>query len=233
MDRDDGRRPWRVAVAGCCLAVVALAVECVPAFALSQRGHAFAGGTLSVPALDKALNDPSGVAVNESSGDVYVADQGNDRIVQLGSDGEFLSTWGYGVSNGADEFEVCKRECRAGIAGKNEFQLRRQVQAIAVDNCTSAAGQPCTKAEDPSVGDVYAATRYITAEDEEDEEGHEVIQKFGPDGKQLEWTEKISYQEEGEQVREKLQAEYADGLTVAPNGTVWLYYEERAVCAER
>jgi NHL repeat len=223
--------------------MVGLVVCCVPAFALSQQGHAFSraftvpGG----PGGDTALKESSGVAVDEASGDVYVADAGNYRIVQLGPNGEFLSAWGYGVADGEDEFEVCKQNCRAGIAGKGEFQLRRQIQAIAVDNCTYGEDETCKKSGkecppedeacektvDPSVGDVYVATRYVTAVDEEDEAGREIVQKFGPDGKQLEWIEKVSYQEEGKQVRERLEAGYGDGLTVAPNGTVWLYYEER------
>lgn len=39
------------------------------------------------------LNKPIGVAVNDS-GDIYVADMGNNRILRLDSDGEFVATWG-------------------------------------------------------------------------------------------------------------------------------------------
>ena len=58
-----------------------LLVWTAPALALSQRGHAFSfsfGKT--TPAEGGSLLHPGGVAVNESTGDVYVVDAGNNRV---------------------------------------------------------------------------------------------------------------------------------------------------------
>ncbi len=213
-----GLRVWRVALAGCWLALAGLLACGSSAFAVTQQGHAFSGA-LTVPVEDATLNEPNGVAVDEATGDAYIADQGNHRIVRLGANGEFLSAWGYGVRTGTNEFQVCESNCKAGIAGKNEYQLRWQVQSIAVDNSTATG--------DPSAGDVYVATRYVTQEDEEDEEGRELIYKFGPNGEKLERIDAVSYEEEGENESIDLEASETYGLTVASNGTVWLYYEER------
>src|SRR5580704_15446745 len=38
------------------------------------------------------LSGPVGVAVDESSGDVYVADAGNNRVEEFGSEGKYLAT---------------------------------------------------------------------------------------------------------------------------------------------
>ena len=44
---------------------------------------------------------PGGVAVDPTTGDVYVADIGNDRVQKFDSDGTFLTKWGtYGSGNG-------------------------------------------------------------------------------------------------------------------------------------
>lgn len=47
-----------------------------------------------------ALYYPSGIAVDSSNGDVYVADTGNSLIKRFTADGVFLNQWGLGGSNG-------------------------------------------------------------------------------------------------------------------------------------
>jgi DNA-binding beta-propeller fold protein YncE len=111
------------------------------ALALSQRGHTFGSsfgepghgaGQLELGGVYKAAVPP-GVAVNEATGDVYVADRGNHRIDVFGPDGKFLAAWGWGVADGQEQYEVCTNACRAGLsgAGKGEF---KEPGAIAVDN---------------------------------------------------------------------------------------------------
>ena len=47
------------------------------------------------------LSLPAGIAVDSSSGNVYVADTANNRIQAFSSNGTFISTWGgYGERNG-------------------------------------------------------------------------------------------------------------------------------------
>ena len=57
----------------------------------------------------------SEVAVDQSSGNFYVADTGNDRVLKYDADGNFLSAWGWGVSDGSNAYQVCTSSCRAGI----------------------------------------------------------------------------------------------------------------------
>jgi DNA-binding beta-propeller fold protein YncE len=70
--------------------------------------------------LGGELNAPFGVAVNPGTGNVYVADDENNRIQEFDSSGNFLRAWGKGVvSGGGTGFEICTvaSECKAGEQG--------------------------------------------------------------------------------------------------------------------
>ncbi|HEX5990620.1 MAG TPA: hypothetical protein VFY75_10470 [Solirubrobacterales bacterium] len=60
---------------------------CVPA-----AGDACKGGASS--AANGSMNAPQGIAVNQSSGDVYVTDQGNRRVNQYDGEGHFIRSFG-------------------------------------------------------------------------------------------------------------------------------------------
>jgi hypothetical protein len=55
-----------------------------PHSALAARGHVFSGTIgepcTAAPCGPGELKEPSAVAVNETTGNVYVLDQGNDRV---------------------------------------------------------------------------------------------------------------------------------------------------------
>jgi DNA-binding beta-propeller fold protein YncE len=70
-------------------------------------------------------NIPRGVATDPDNGDLYVADQDNNRIVVLDVWGQFVRAWGWGVRDGAPELQVCDMAsgCRAGTAGEGAGQL--------------------------------------------------------------------------------------------------------------
>lgn len=190
--RGGGRRA--AALAGC-VAVAALGWACPSASALAQRGHVFAE-SFSVSAPDGGLSRPQGLAVDETSGDVYIVDAGANRIVRLNARHQFLEAWGWGVADGKREYERCADGCRPGLAGTGAFELSG-ARGIAVDNSASA--------EDPSRGDVYVE---VLAE-----EGRDVIDKFGPDGAPL--TRLTGAH--GEKFEELL------GLAVDGDGAVWAY----------
>jgi DNA-binding beta-propeller fold protein YncE len=86
---------------------------------------------------------PRGVAVDQASGDVYVADSGNARVQKFDATGTFIAAWGWGVADGTAQSEVCTSSCQAGIAGAGAGQFSNPT-SIAVD---SSGG--------PSAGDVY------------------------------------------------------------------------------
>jgi NHL repeat len=85
------------------------------------------------------LDDPVSVAT-DSTGDVDVADEGNDRIEEFSAAGAFLKAYGWGVLDGASKFETCTTTCEAGIGGSGAGQLYT----------------PTGVGTDPS-GDVYVA----------------------------------------------------------------------------
>src|SRR5256885_14441134 len=103
MQRADGHSPRveRVSVAGPHLALAILAAAVLlgaltsPAFAFTQRGHSFA---LSFGEKGEGLGQlksPAGIAVNESTHDVYLVDAGNQRVERFGANGEAKEVWGW------------------------------------------------------------------------------------------------------------------------------------------
>ena len=76
---------------------------------------------------------PGGIAVNQTSGDVYISDADNNRVQELSPEGKFIATFGFGVSNGKAEAEVCTSSCRAGIAGSGSGQFSFP-EGIAIDS---------------------------------------------------------------------------------------------------
>lgn len=102
--------------------------------------------------------NPNGIAIDESTGDVYVADIGTDTVSKFDANGnpaEF-SALGSSTLNGG-----------ATPAGSFSFPSTSDTPAaIAVDNSTNGS--------DPSRGDLYVM-----------DAGNSVIDKFGPDGKYL------------------------------------------------
>jgi DNA-binding beta-propeller fold protein YncE len=156
----------------CVLLLVALGgwamLSSVPALALSQRAHSFTFSFGAAGAGDGQFDEPGSIAVDEGTGALYVSDTENSRLEQfapeVGAGGEvtgykFVSAWGWGVSNGKKEYEVCKSECEAGIKGPTFFKSPGQV---AVDN--SAGGN----------GDVYVVANHV------EEKG--LVYRFGPNG---------------------------------------------------
>jgi DNA-binding beta-propeller fold protein YncE len=67
-----------------------------------------------------AFRQPTGIAVNNETGHVYVADTGNLRVQEFTLDGRFVRSWGWGVATGAAAFEICTADCRTGRHGKRE-----------------------------------------------------------------------------------------------------------------
>ena len=175
------------------------------ASALSQQGHEFTA-SFPAPGEEGQLNGPTGVAVNETTGNVYVVDSGNNRLVEYDSAHHFLAAWGWGVKgDGKKELEVCTEKCVAGMRGHGagEFAAAR---SIAIDNSGSKA--------DPSAGDVYV----------------EVVTPFTEGSKVFELGIIAKFSETGALLDEFKSAkgekfEELHGVAVGQEGELWIYNE--------
>jgi DNA-binding beta-propeller fold protein YncE len=205
--RGCARGTRRAVVASLC-ALAGILLWSAPAFALLQRGHTF-NSSFASPSADGALSNPSGVAVNETTGDVYVVDRANNRIEQFDAAGNFIAAWGWGVKDGEKEYEVCKSKCLPGLPGsgfgKEKFHLGAgqmiAPEGIAVDNSSS-----------PSAGSVYVVASVVGEKS--------FVNKYGPDG---EYKKRVNSKEETEFDGR------VNGVAVDQNGVVWLDWSEDEV----
>jgi DNA-binding beta-propeller fold protein YncE len=191
--------------------LAALAFAAAPSQALIQRGYALDKGlTIGTPGSGAGqLKSPAGVAVNQTTGDIYVVDSGNNRVDQFSAAGTFKQAWGWGVKNGAKEFQICTTSCQAGLAGHGKGELHG-AGAIAVDNAPSS----------PSRGDVYVET-VKPYEEEKHEFEFGVIAKFSAEGVLI--NEILGHKKKGESLEKW---EEPHGVSVGPLGELWVYNEE-------
>jgi phosphodiesterase/alkaline phosphatase D-like protein len=121
------------------------------------------------------LSFPTGAAVDQASGDVYVAEAGNFAIEKFDRSGDFIASWGWGVSDGQARYEVCTSNCLAGLAGSGDHQF----------------SLPFGIAVDPANGDVYVSDVVNRAVDKFDSSGNPIAgaefsltspSNFGPFG---------------------------------------------------
>ncbi len=70
----------------------------------------------------------AGVAI-DSSGDVYVADEFDNRIDEFSAAGAFIKAYGWGVVDGASQFETCTTTCQSGDRGRRRRAARRSPKA--------------------------------------------------------------------------------------------------------
>ena len=68
------------------------------------------------------MEGPNGVAV-DAKGDIWVADTGNRRVVEYNAQRKFVAAYGFGVSNGKNEYQICTSGCESGIAGSSPGQF--------------------------------------------------------------------------------------------------------------
>lgn len=107
--------------------------------------------------------EPHGIAVDQNTGDAFVADTNNQRVDSFGPEGEFLYAIGWGVRDGASELQVCTTEtgCQAGIAGAGAGQFNF-AEGVAVDNDPTSA----------SYGDLYVIDSRNARVEKFDSAGH-------------------------------------------------------------
>jgi tripartite motif-containing protein 71 len=100
----------------------------------AASGNTCQAGTLG--AAEGQFNGPRGVAV-DSTGSLYVTDSGNARVEKFDSTGNFAGVWGWGVSDGSQEYEICTVNCQAGHSGSGvpgEFDVPFGIATSSQDN---------------------------------------------------------------------------------------------------
>jgi DNA-binding beta-propeller fold protein YncE len=117
-----------------------------------------------------SFENPNGIAVDEATGDVYVAAIGDDTVYKFDASGKPVDF----TALGSNELTGA-----ATLAGSFSFpSLYGSPAAIAVDNACvqhtpALTGKACEEF-DPSAGDLYVM-----------DAGHSVIDKFSPEGRYL------------------------------------------------
>jgi DNA-binding beta-propeller fold protein YncE len=85
-----------------CIAAVAVALGLTAAPALASEGHVFS--TSFAGEGEHALKSPQGVAINQTTGNVYVVDKTNNRVEEFSEGGTFIKAFGsLGTGNGQFE----------------------------------------------------------------------------------------------------------------------------------
>ena len=218
------------------LRLIGLTVLVVTAFlaltassALAARGHEYLGEKIGTPCTTVTcapgeLKEPSAVAVNETTGDIYVLDQGNSRVQRFSSTGAFL-----GGFDGGPTYEkepgVTEPTTEAGHGG-NPWEIETgaflfaegpQASALAVDNYCALheLAEPKCKEEDPSAGTVYVDDNGL------EPEKHRVVDRFSPTGEYLGQITKAGTRE--------FNLAAVTGVAVDREGTLWVYREELRV----
>jgi phosphodiesterase/alkaline phosphatase D-like protein len=179
-----------------CFCVFTGALVCVTP-GLASTGHgltgAFGSGS-STPSNPNPLSDPSGVAVDQNTGDVYVVDAGNSRVEKFDGSGHFLLAFGTDV--GGTGVNTCSSVCLAGVAGSGEGQFSAPTE-ISVDNSGVLPG------------DVYVL-----------DAGNNRIEKFSPAGVYLSQIDGTGANTGRGPTTPFGQLK---GVAIAPSGSLWVY----------
>jgi hypothetical protein len=118
-------------IATAAAALLALALFATPALAFQTHAFSTSFGTSGSGDGQVSLTSNSGVAVNSTTHDVYVADTGNARIDQFDSSGTFIRAFGADV--GGSGVNVCTTGCVAGTPGSGPGAFTAPT-FIAIDN---------------------------------------------------------------------------------------------------
>jgi DNA-binding beta-propeller fold protein YncE len=135
-----------------CVLAAAL-LWCAPALAISQRGHVFSFSYGAKGSGKGGFSEPLGVAVNDVTGNVYVADHKNKRVEQL----------------------------EPVLSEKGELVGERYVRSESVPSPSGVAVDDSTEGSGPSRGDVYVVGSSGKAIYKFSSEGHPVgepLKKF-------------------------------------------------------
>jgi hypothetical protein len=130
----------------CSLALAGIAVSAASA----ARGHVFTGATIGAPCTGVCgpgeLKEPSGIAVNESTGDVYVIDTGNKRVERFNSAGVVQAELAGPSAEGMGSFTAGSTTVTGVSASSGAFTVGEELSAFA-DPTLFEAGTDITAVE--------------------------------------------------------------------------------------
>jgi DNA-binding beta-propeller fold protein YncE len=218
--------PRSLVVLLCTLALPGGVLACAGS-AWASRGHVFET-SFSEPCAaepcEGSLKEPSGVAVDEATGDVYVVDKGANRVAHFDKSGTYLSELNGSGLLFSEGIEAGSGGHAGESGGTGELPGERgeptgrfsEPEGIAVDNSCKLRGlseetEPTCAQADPSNGDVYVVDAGF---------GHRVIDKYDAEGKYLGQITAGS---------ESFQGHPLAGVAVDPEGAVWVYREPQVI----
>lgn len=137
------------ALAPMVVAAIAIVVAAAPASATKYVDNYIGNPGEASGATGGLFNEAAGVAVNDSTGAVYVVDRQNNRVQQFDASNDFVRAWGQDViidgapnANGTG-FEVCDvtagnaaADCKAGIASVAIGGALNTPRGVAVNQAT-------------------------------------------------------------------------------------------------
>jgi hypothetical protein len=189
-----GCRVWAWSLLVLCVVVGVLLVGGASAFALSQRGHVFAFAFGRTGAGEGEFDVPDALAVNQSTGEVYVADRLNNRV------------------------EVFEPQ----LNGEGVLVGEKFVRSFAVPSPDAIAVDSSTGSSDPSRGDVYVVGS--TAREVKEEEPDRRVFKFSAAGTEIAVLRKFKEATvKGEEREEAEEFEEVQGLGVDASGDLFVY----------
>ncbi len=176
-----------------------------PAWAGSGYGSVsgkFGEPCRSTPCGPGQFNEPTGVAVNDTSGDVYVLDSGDDRVEWFNATGSQFE----GQFDGSGEYEIKNKKETGAAAPTGKLS---KPEGIAINNDPASA----------SYGYVYVA-----------DAGHDVVDEFSATGEYKGQLTGGTCENEGEAPPcagspSKEPVKFSGKLNVAtdPTGYLWVY----------
>ena len=184
-----GPKPQRAGTPGCTSRALVLAVlaallcllALVPGLALAAQTrepqHTF--GSSSTEPLNVTdpvpLKEPEGIAIDSSTGDVYVADTGNNRVEKFGPNRELILAFG---------FDVNKTKVTGGVATQREKDICTAVEIGLGEEC-----QEGTKASTPGA---FEHVQFVAVDDDPTSPSYHdvyvadtadnIVSKFGSEG---------------------------------------------------
>jgi tripartite motif-containing protein 71 len=68
-------------------------------------------------------NDPDGVAIDPSTGNVWTSEVNAERLSEFTPEGTLIRTVGWGVQDGSEKLQTCTSSCKVGLTGSGNGEF--------------------------------------------------------------------------------------------------------------